>query len=60
MPPQSEDDGAPLWAIYDSFMADQLASNRASMSGLDRLNLMVSTVLERLTRVEPPASEADV
>ncbi len=59
MPPKSADEGAPLWAIYESLIAAQRASTRASMSGLDRLDLMLGTILDRLTRVERPASEAD-
>jgi hypothetical protein len=46
--------------VGDDSAVRELISNDDRGSGFARLDLMVSTVLDRLTQVEPPASKADV
>jgi hypothetical protein len=46
--------------VGDDSAVQELISNDDRGSGFARLDLMLSTVLDRLTKVEPPASEADV
>jgi hypothetical protein len=46
--------------VGDDFAVQELISNDDRGSGFARLDLMLGTVLERLTKVESPASEADV
>jgi hypothetical protein len=46
--------------VGDESAVQELISSDDRGSGFARLDLMVSTVLDRLTKVEPPASEADV
>jgi hypothetical protein len=49
-----------LGLVGDDSAVKELISNDDRGSGFARLDLMLSTVLDRLTKVEPPASEADV
>jgi hypothetical protein len=44
--------------VGDDSAVQELISNDDRGSGFARLELMVGTVLERLTEVEPPASKA--
>jgi hypothetical protein len=46
--------------VGDDSAVQELISNDDRGSGFARLDLMLGTVLDRLTKVEPRASEADV
>jgi hypothetical protein len=46
--------------VGDDSAVQELISNDDRRTGFARLDLMVSTVLDRLTKVEPPVSDADV
>lgn len=46
--------------VGDDSAVQELISNDDRGTGFARLDLMLGTVLDRLTKVEPPASEADV
>ena len=45
--------------VGDESAVQELIENDDRRTGFARLELMVGTVLERLTQVEPPASKAD-
>jgi hypothetical protein len=45
--------------VGDESAVQELIENDDRRTGFARLELMVGTVLERLTEVEPPASKAD-
>jgi hypothetical protein len=45
--------------VGDESAVRELIENDDRRTGFARLELMVGTVLERLTQVEPPASDAD-
>jgi hypothetical protein len=45
--------------VGDKSAVQELIENDDRRTGFARLELMVGTVLERLTEVEPPASKAD-
>jgi hypothetical protein len=45
--------------VGDGSAIQELIENDDRRTGFARLELMVGTVLERLTEVEPPASKAD-
>jgi hypothetical protein len=45
--------------VGDEFAVQELIANDDRRSGFARLELMVGTVLERLTQVEPPTAGAD-
>jgi hypothetical protein len=49
-----------LGLVGDDSAVQELISNDDRGSGFARLDLMLGTVLDRLTNVEPPASKADV
>jgi hypothetical protein len=46
--------------VGDDSAVQELISNDDRRTGFARLDLMVSTVLDRLTKVDPPLSDADV
>jgi hypothetical protein len=45
--------------VGDESAVQELIENDDRKTGFARLELMVGTVLDRLTEVEPPASKAD-
>jgi hypothetical protein len=49
-----------LGLVGDDSAVQELISNDDRRTGFARLDLMVGTVLDRLTKVEPPVSDADV